>query len=75
MRISSETLTNQNVQYATYPANKQAKEEVACVGLKRSLEFVQHMGVEYPVERKFPLCLEERKRLRAQELHGRTWFF
>ncbi|GFW12627.1 hypothetical protein TNCV_818791 [Trichonephila clavipes] len=39
-------------QEATYPANKQAKEEVACVGLIRSLEqFLRHMSVHYPAER------------------------
>ncbi|GFX46407.1 hypothetical protein TNCV_238691 [Trichonephila clavipes] len=40
------------VRQATYPANKQAKEEVACVGLNRSLEqALQHVGVHYPAER------------------------
>ncbi|GFY05693.1 uncharacterized protein TNCV_4403601 [Trichonephila clavipes] len=38
-------------QQPTYPANKQSKEEVACVGLNRSLEqSLQHMGVHYPAE-------------------------
>ncbi|GFW87188.1 uncharacterized protein TNCV_5125421 [Trichonephila clavipes] len=36
----------------TYPANKQAKEEVACVGLNRSLkQSSKHVGVHYPSER------------------------
>ena len=39
-------------QYVTYQVNKQAKEEVACVGLNRSLEQpLQHMGMQYPGER------------------------
>ncbi|GFW04844.1 uncharacterized protein TNCV_4880791 [Trichonephila clavipes] len=39
-------------QQATYPTNKQDKEEVACVGLSRSLEqSLQHVGVHYPAER------------------------
>ncbi|GFX66901.1 uncharacterized protein TNCV_999401 [Trichonephila clavipes] len=36
----------------TYPGNKLPKEEVACVGLNRSLEqYLQHVGVHYPAER------------------------
>ncbi|GFU23393.1 uncharacterized protein TNCV_2369291 [Trichonephila clavipes] len=39
-------------QYATYPANKQDKEEVACVGMNRNLkQSLQHGGVHYPAER------------------------
>ncbi|GFV53900.1 uncharacterized protein TNCV_166671 [Trichonephila clavipes] len=39
-------------QKTTYPANKQAKEEVACVGRNRSLQrSLQHMRVRYPAER------------------------
>ncbi|GFY23089.1 hypothetical protein TNCV_3763291 [Trichonephila clavipes] len=39
-------------QYTSYPANKQAKEEVACAGLNRSLgQSLQHLGVHYPAER------------------------
>ncbi|GFU91261.1 hypothetical protein TNCV_4925911 [Trichonephila clavipes] len=39
-------------QYVTYPAKKQAKEEVAFVGLNRSLEqSSQHVSVHYPAER------------------------
>ncbi|GFV17579.1 hypothetical protein TNCV_4406171 [Trichonephila clavipes] len=33
--------------WVTYSANKQAKEEIACVGLNRSLEqALEHMGVQ-----------------------------
>ncbi|GFY25375.1 hypothetical protein TNCV_2484951 [Trichonephila clavipes] len=36
----------------TYPANKQTKEEVARVGLNKSLEHsLQHVGVHYPAQR------------------------
>ncbi|GFV50699.1 uncharacterized protein TNCV_2213621 [Trichonephila clavipes] len=57
----------------TYPANKQAKGEVACVGLNRSLEqSLQHVGVYYPAERLLPGYLEGRERLRVIALHGRT---
>ncbi|GFV76629.1 hypothetical protein TNCV_4728491 [Trichonephila clavipes] len=39
-------------QYVTYPAIKQVKEEVACVGMNRSLEqSLQHVGVHYPAGR------------------------
>ncbi|PRD35158.1 UNVERIFIED_CONTAM: hypothetical protein NCL1_12441 [Trichonephila clavipes] len=39
-------------QWATYPSNKQTKEEVACVGLNKSHEqSLQHVGVHYPAER------------------------
>ncbi|GFW45197.1 uncharacterized protein TNCV_716991 [Trichonephila clavipes] len=39
-------------QLTTCPANKQTKEDVACVGLNRSLEqFLQNVGVHYPAER------------------------
>ncbi|GFU22093.1 hypothetical protein TNCV_4300741 [Trichonephila clavipes] len=37
---------------ATYPVNKQSKEEVAYAGLNRSLEqSLRHVGVHYPAER------------------------
>ncbi|GFW83057.1 uncharacterized protein TNCV_4604841 [Trichonephila clavipes] len=40
------------VQWATYPANKQAKEEVACVGLDISLEqSFQNVDMHYPADR------------------------
>ena len=36
----------------TYPANKQAKKEVACVGLNKSLkQSLQHVDVHYSAER------------------------
>ncbi|GFX88842.1 uncharacterized protein TNCV_2575491 [Trichonephila clavipes] len=39
-------------QWATYPANKPAMEEVACVGLNRSLgQSLEHLGMYYPIER------------------------
>ncbi|GFV23755.1 hypothetical protein TNCV_959491 [Trichonephila clavipes] len=57
----------------TYPANKLAKEEVACVGLNRSLEeSLQHVGVHYPAEKQFKGCLKGRGRLRAVALHGQA---
>ncbi|GFW21762.1 hypothetical protein TNCV_2529602 [Trichonephila clavipes] len=48
-----EQLENQHAEkLATYEPNKQAKEEVACVGLNRNLEQpLQHVGVHYPAER------------------------
>ncbi|PRD30010.1 UNVERIFIED_CONTAM: hypothetical protein NCL1_27695 [Trichonephila clavipes] len=57
----------------THPANKQAKEEVACVRLNRRLgQSLQHVGVYYPAERKLQGCLKGRERLQAVALHGRT---
>ncbi|GFT60397.1 uncharacterized protein TNCV_4971641 [Trichonephila clavipes] len=56
-----------------YPENKQAKEEVAYVGLNRTLEqSLQHVGVHYPAERSLNGCLEGRERLQAVALHERT---
>ena len=52
--------------YATYEMNKQAKEEVACVGqnrlLKQSLQ-------NYPSERQLQWGLQGRKQLRTVSLH------
>ncbi|PRD34133.1 UNVERIFIED_CONTAM: hypothetical protein NCL1_15552 [Trichonephila clavipes] len=49
-------------QKVTYPANKQTKKEIACVGLNRSLEqSLQHVGMHYPAERYLQECLEGRE--------------
>ncbi|GFX41654.1 hypothetical protein TNCV_3110501 [Trichonephila clavipes] len=57
--------------FVTYPANKQAKEEVAFVELNRSLEqSLQHLDVHCPVEKQLLGCFDGRERLRAVALHG-----
>ncbi|GFW19607.1 hypothetical protein TNCV_1604991 [Trichonephila clavipes] len=57
---------------ARYPANKQTKEEVACVGNRSLGQSLQLVGVHYLAERYLQGCLEGRERLQAAELHGCT---
>ena len=59
--------------WTTYPTNKQAKEEIACVGLDRSLEqCLQHVGLHYSAERSLQRCFAGRERLRTVAFHVRT---
>ena len=52
LRGSPRPTKSKHAQYATHPANKQAKEEVVCVGLNRRLEqSLKHVGMHYPAGR------------------------
>ncbi|GFU96825.1 uncharacterized protein TNCV_5092991 [Trichonephila clavipes] len=55
-------------QYATYPANKLAKEKVASDGLHKCLEqSLQHVDLSYLSEICLPGCIEGKERLQAVE--------
>ena len=56
-----------------YPANKQAKEKVACLGLNRSLEpSLQHTGMQYSAERQLQKFLKGSEQLQAVAFLGHT---